>query len=1139
MTETIAGKYVLLPEPPRLGGFASVRKAFDVSEQTFAAVKLVGRDKNPHRELAFIREMESLQTLSHPNIIRLRDAGIHEESDAYFLALDWVEGNLKEILNDKGPYEWEDLADQVAVPLVEALAYAHLKEVEHRDIKPANVLVTETGTPLLADFGIAKVQQGSVSDHTVMGFRSGVYCPPEEDGLVKNVRDVYSMGVLLIQAMHQDRIGNFQDIDPALQAINVPPDVRKLLARCVHPDAAERPANGAFLADELRNALAGRAVLPVASRSRVWLKLTHTARQHLLEHAPSPGMTAEAVMQDDLSEDAFAEYRYDPTKQSVDLSTVFLVGKQWKFTLKLDSPPALVVKSARPREYEDLERFRKFAMSVGNFVTWDCAEPRNRVQAENGRHDLLRALDDFEEEKEARRYPDPETGEGPDILDEWSKVLQAREDLARSALKTIPYTNRHIRDREVDLTLRDPVEEDLVGTDWEVLAGDSRKVLVYGKIVGQENNVLTLRSKTSIWPRMAQKGTVRPSLGPTRKALQRQRDAISAFRDGTAARPNLRYKIQDPSKVTVPVPQKVAPEAWSRTLDTGKKQAIESALGMSDILLVEGPPGTGKTDLIAEIVYQSLRERPNSRILIVSQTHVAVDNALARLDDAGISGIVRLGHPDDPRVDKSVQHLLLNQRMAKWAEGISRKALRYLERVASEHGLDARHLNAALSLKQIAEVIRDREEVRAEIDRRVNSSGATSNLATALEIVEDDSDLQERVDELAVRYEQLYEEVVTLLAGDLTLAPSLTETDARAAADVLLGPSASAQKLLDLVGLQAEWLKRTRTDRHLADAFLGTAQVIAGTCIGFVGHTSARELDIDLCILDEASKATATEALVPLSRSRRAILVGDTNQLPPQEEDLLRSADVMAEHGIDRDLVQETLFKWFSSRLPEHSKFLLRDQYRMIRPIGDMVSTCFYGGELSSPRSDGLPGYDKLGKPVLWLDTSRLGESRREFQGHDGISYANREEVRIVFQRLQTLENAIKKGFVGTISDDEKLEVLLIAPYRRQVEDMQRRLSSTRFDYLQVDVLSVDAVQGRQCDIAIFSVTRSNPKLRLGFLGRDDWRRINVAMSRARFGLTIVGDAEFCRSAPGALQDIVRYMEAHSEDCEIQVVGNG
>ena len=75
--------------------------------------------------------------------------------------------------------------------------------------------------------------------------------------------------------------------------------------------------------------------------------------------------------------------------------------------------------------------------------------------------------------------------------------------------------------------------------------------------------------------------------------------------------------------------------------------------------------------------------------------------------------------------------------------------------------------------------------------------------------------------------------------------------------------------------------------------------------------------------------------------------------------------------------------------------------------------------------------------------------------------------------------------------------------------------------HLSVTVMSVDAVQGRESDVAIFSVTRSNPRAELGFIGPDYWRRINVALSRARFGLTIVGDAGFIQGTTGALKKVL------------------
>ena len=87
--------------------------------------------------------------------------------------------------------------------------------------------------------------------------------------------------------------------------------------------------------------------------------------------------------------------------------------------------------------------------------------------------------------------------------------------------------------------------------------------------------------------------------------------------------------------------------------------------------------------------------------------------------------------------------------------------------------------------------------------------------------------------------------------------------------------------------------------------------------------------------------------------------------------------------------------------------------------------------------------------------------------------------------------------------------------------------------------MSVEAVQGREADLAIVSLTRSNPQGRLGFLGTDYWRRINVALSRARFGLSIIGDAEFIRGTQGALRVVLNYIEQHPADCEVRRVDHG
>jgi serine/threonine protein kinase len=1130
----VGDRYVLLGES-RPGGLSIVRKAVDSADGEQVAIKFIAARDDRLTRVIFERETGTLKSLSHPNIIRLRDSGIYQKDGSFYIVLDWVDRSLADVLKESAPYEWNDLAATIAEPLTSALAYAHLKQVEHRDIKPSNVLVAEDGRPMLADFGIAKIRGDAESPElTVAGFRSGPYSPPENQAPVPYVRDVYSMGVLIIQAMHDAQIRDFHEVAPALDAIAVPPDVRRLLERCTSTDPTQRPANGSVLADDLRKVISESGARQSARRNSIWLKLTQSSCRRLVgEDAARDIARAGAVVLADLSGEVFAEFRFDHERNSVDRTMIFLAGNSWRLTLKPDETlGGFHVVNARELEFESLEGIRRRAMRVGSSLTWTCDRPRNPSAARRGLEALVRGLEDHRDARQSARDEAEDRDQQDSLFEDWLRLLDAREDLVRGERKPQPYHKCRVRGREAVFTLLEQTDLDLVGSELEVVIEASRRRIARGEVIAQSGSEVTLRSRRG-FPSLPERATLAPYLGPTQIALQRQRDAVSAIRGETAARGDLRRIILDPTSVSAP--DLIQITSWNRDLDRSKQAAVAAAIGAPDLLLVQGPPGTGKTSFIAETVSQFLKRRPDGRVLIVSQTHVAVDNALERLEAAGVERMVRLGLPDDPRVDRSVQHLLLDRQMSKWAASLRRKSESHLERRAKEAGISSHHLRAALALQRLVNIFQEISAVRARLTDGAASEGS-SELAAGLGAEEDQAALQERLDGLMDQQRELLEEAQRELAGDLTLGPDISIEDARSAVDVLIGGTGPGRTLLRLLSLQAEWLQRVFSDRGLAPAFLTTTRVIAGTCIGFLGHGAVRNLDIDLCILDEASKATATEALVPMARAKRWLLVGDTRQLPPLDEEILRSPEQLNEYHLDAEFVQETLFQRMADRLPDHSRYLLREQYRMIRPIGDLVSTCFYDGQLLSPSTSGLRGYQVLAKPVLWLDTGTLGSRRREDQpSGSGTSYANRGEAQAVIDRLRTLDRTVANGLIIP-PEDQQLVVLLIAPYRSQVDELRRRLARARIEHLNVSVQSVDAVQGREADIAFFSVTRSNSSGVLGFLGADYWRRINVALSRARFGLTIVGDAEFCRSAPGALKTVLDYIRAHPDDCELRTV---
>ena len=157
MAEQVGSHYVLLDADRRAGGLSTVRKGIDTRDGSQVAVKFVVASSDALTLKVFDRETIALRSLSHPNIVHFRDSGIDETGTCY-LVLDWVDRNLTDLLKAPPWENWDELYDNVAKPLLDGLAYAHLKLLEHRDIKPNNILIDAAGAPLLADFGIAKIR---------------------------------------------------------------------------------------------------------------------------------------------------------------------------------------------------------------------------------------------------------------------------------------------------------------------------------------------------------------------------------------------------------------------------------------------------------------------------------------------------------------------------------------------------------------------------------------------------------------------------------------------------------------------------------------------------------------------------------------------------------------------------------------------------------------------------------------------------------------------------------------------------------------------------------------------------------------------------------------------------------------------
>jgi hypothetical protein len=1132
--EVVASHYVLLTVPARETGLSRVRKAVDQRDGSAVAVKYIKARNDRLTEKLFNLESKTLRKLDHPNIVTFRDGGVAEDGE-YFIVLDWVDRSLTDVLAD-GPWDsWDTVWRDFGRPLLQALAHAHLLEIEHRDIKPSNVLIDPSGAPLLADFGIAKIrgEDQPQPEMTVQGFRSGPYAPPEMDAKLPYVRDVYSVGVLLVQCLSTRKILDFPDIAPALEGVSIPPSIRKVLEACLSTEPSDRPRNASELLATLDAASKHRAAMRAADRRVIWLRLTNAAVTGLIA-GELDRPKANARLQADLAGEVHASFKYDRENNEHDRKTLILAGKQFRYMIKLDDDGAGgVVTAVVEPDFDQLEGLRRRSCTIPPGYGWTPHEPGDRDQAKRSLAELIGLIDDHIEEDRERGRAKAVPVEGDDLFELWLKILDAREELARGERKPMAYKECRVTGRRATFTLTEPTEVNLVGTEWKVEDVQAGRYFGWGEVIDHEGETITLVG--SRFDKVPSKASLVPHIGPSEAALTRQRNAVMAVKDGTGVRPDLRGLLLDPA--TNAEPMGVPISNWELKLDQSKKDAVEDAISAADILLVQGPPGTGKTSFIAETVLQTLRANPGARVLIASQTHVAVDNALERIDKTGIHGLVRLAGVDSSRVDENVQHLLLKEQTRRWADRVRTRAEASIAAQAKAEGIEPHHLRAALLLEQVHAASEQIAALEAHVRAGDNSKDTPSELSTALEAVDEpDDSLQDRLDNLIEYRKDLVSKAQVELRGDLTLPSTPSIEDARSAVELLVGQAQNGHQLLDRLRIQADWLQRMASDDTLDSVYLATTSVVAGTCTGFLRNKAVKVLEFDLCIVDEASKATLTEVMVPLSRARKWILVGDTNQLPPTDEDLLRRRDILDERELTPEHIKETLFQRLADQLPSHSQRMLRTQYRMVRPIGDLISTCFYNGELQSAREDGLEGLDRVfGRPVMWLDTTPLGEERRESApGGHGTSLANRAEARLIVEQLKTLDAAIGHRLVKP-ETDAPLDVLVISPYRSQVEDLRRRIAPLTPKHLKIAVMSVDSVQGREADIAFFSVTRSNTDRGLGFIGADYWRRINVALSRARFGLMIVGDRSFIQSSTGALRKVLDHIVQNPDDCEMRL----
>ncbi len=325
-------------------------------------------------------------------------------------------------------------------------------------------------------------------------------------------------------------------------------------------------------------------------------------------------------------------------------------------------------------------------------------------------------------------------------------------------------------------------------------------------------------------------------------------------------------------------------------------------------------------------------------------------------------------------------------------------------------------------------------------------------------------------------------------------------------------------------------------ERYITEQVLESVQIITCTLVG-ASNRNIRHLTFDTVFIDEAAQALEPGCWIPIAKGQRVILAGDHHQLPPTVK-----SEKAAREGL-----RETLFEKCIQRQPATAR-MLTVQYRMHQQIMEFSSAQFYGGQLEahqSVRNAGLDAYnlDTYGMtlppdlPVEFLDTAGLGF--REISIPESRSTANPEEADLLLRRLAQLLHPYDPGVhERTDHGQGRLTIGVIAPYRAQINYLNDAIEENEqlvglLQHRMLSVGTVDSFQGQERDIIAMSLTRSNSARDIGFL--SDIRRMNVAMTRARRKLLLVGDASTLSSHP-FFNDLLTYVKrigGYRTACEI------
>jgi ATP-dependent RNA/DNA helicase IGHMBP2 len=297
-----------------------------------------------------------------------------------------------------------------------------------------------------------------------------------------------------------------------------------------------------------------------------------------------------------------------------------------------------------------------------------------------------------------------------------------------------------------------------------------------------------------------------------------------------------------------------------------------------------------------------------------------------------------------------------------------------------------------------------------------------------------------------------------------------------------------------------------RTEQYIVTDVLSRAQVITATLVG-ANHYTVRQLQYHTIVIDEAAQASEPACWIPILKAQKVVMAGDHYQLPPT----IKSAEA-ARGGLGTTLMEKCV------GLHPEAVTLLQEQYRMNNTIMQFPSKEFYEGKLHAHAVVAEQKLFEDDQPLVFVDTAGCGFEEKI----EGAGISNPEEANAMLKHLTAYVEELLQHY----KVDAFPSIAVISPYRHQVEWLKEqvpRIAALAPVLHAITVNTIDSFQGQERDVVYISLTRSNSDSVIGFLA--EVRRMNVAMTRARKKLVVVGDSATI-SQFGFYADFISYAES-------------